>query len=153
MQEIERKWLVREIPKVTDLKHERIIQGYVAISSEGAEVRVRRVEDKCFETVKSEGGLTRYEIEVEISQEQFFALWPATEGRRLEKTRYTMKENGYELELDVYQGSLTGLVVAEVEFESAEESQRFSPPAWFGKEVTDDKHYKNSNLASLRRLP
>jgi hypothetical protein len=42
---------------VTELKHERIIQGYVAISSEGAEVRVRRKGDKCCETVKSEGGL------------------------------------------------------------------------------------------------
>src|SRR6185437_14960944 len=86
----------------------------------------------------------------EISQQQFLALWPSTEGRRLEKTRYTMKENGCQLELDVYQGSLTGLVVAEVEFESAEESQRFSPPSWFGKEVTNDKHYKNSNLALER---
>ena len=146
-QEIERKWLVRELPKLTELKHVRIVQGYLAISSDGTEVRVRRIGDKCFETVKSQGGLTRDETEVEISQEQFLALWPSTEGRRLEKTRYTMKENGCQLELDVYQGSLTGLVVAEIEFESAEESQRFSPPSWFGQEVTEDKHYKNSNLA------
>ena len=58
-----------------------------------------------------------------------------------------MKENGYPLELDVYEGSLAGLVVAEVEFETTEESQRFSPPDWFGKEVTEDKYYKNSHLA------
>jgi CYTH domain-containing protein len=58
-----------------------------------------------------------------------------------------MKENGYQLELDVYQGSLAGLVVAEIEFESVEESQRFSLPSWFGTEVTEDKHYKNSHLA------
>jgi CYTH domain-containing protein len=36
---------------------------------------------------------------------------------------------------------------AEIEFESAEESGRFSPPKWFGDEVTNDKHYKNSGLA------
>ena len=147
-QEIERKWLVRELPKLTELKHERIVQGYLAISfEEGVEVRIRRMGDKCFETVKSQGGLMRDETEIEISQEQFLALWPSTEGRRLEKTRYTMKENGCQLELDVYQGSLTGLIVAEIEFGSAEESQRFSPPSWFGDEVTEDTHYKNNNLA------
>ena len=146
-QEIERKWLVRELPKLTNLKHERIVQGYLAISSEGAEVRVRRRGDQCVETVKSQGGLTRDEIEIEISHGQFLALWPATEGRRLEKIRYTMNENGCQLELDVYQGSLAGLVIAEVEFESAEASQRFSPPSWFDKEVTENKHYRNSHLA------
>ena len=64
-----------------------------------------------------------------------------------------MRENGYPVELDVYQGSLAGLVVVEIEFETAEESQRFSPPAWFGKEVTEDRYYKNSNLALNGRYP
>src|SRR5256885_16681635 len=108
-QEIERKWLVRNLPSLGQLKHERIVQGYLAISSDGTEIRIRRTGDKCVETVKSQGGLTRDEIEVEISQDQFLALWPATEGRRLEKIRYTKEENGYQCELDVYQGSLAGL--------------------------------------------
>jgi adenylate cyclase len=138
---------VRYLPKLTGWKHDRIVQGYLAISSDGTEVRIRCTDDKCFETVKSQGDLIRNEIEVEILQDQFVALWPATEGRRLEKIRYAMKENGYPLELDVYEGSLAGLVVAEVEFKSTEESQRFSPPDWFGKEVTEDKYYKNSHLA------
>ena len=146
-QEIERKWLVQDLPGLGNLNCQQIIQGYPAISSAGAEIRIRRKGDKCFETVKSQGWLTRDELEVEISQDQFLALWPATEGRRLEKCRYTLSENGYQLELDIYQGSLEGLVVVEVEFKSAEESKRFSPPTWFGQEVTDDKHYKNSSLA------
>jgi len=58
-----------------------------------------------------------------------------------------MTENGHQVELDVYRGLLEGLVVAEVEFESAEESRRFAPPTWFGDEVTNNKHYKNSSLA------
>lgn len=160
-QEIERKWLVWDLPRLGELKREQIIQGYLAISSDGTEVRIRRKGDKWFETVKSQGGLTRDEIEVEISQDQFRMLWPATEGRRLEKTRYALEWNGYPLELDVYQGALAELVVAELEFESAEESKQFSPPAWFGEEVTEDKRYKNSSLAvngrsalpSLRRSP
>jgi len=145
--EIERKWLVREIPSLGEIPREQIIQGYLAISSDGTEVRVRRKGDEFVQTVKSRGGLARDEIEVEISPDQFRALWPATEGRRLEKTRYALEWNGYPLELDVYKGSLAGLAVVELEFESADESKRFSPPAWFGDEVTEDRRYKNSSLA------
>ena len=145
-QEIERKWLVHDLPGLKDLNCEQIIQGYLSISPHG-EIRIRRKGDECFETIKSQGGLTRNELEVEISQDQFRALWPATEGRRLEKRRYAVPENGYLVELDVYQGLLEGLVVAEIEFESTEESRRFVPPTWFGDEVTDDQQYKNSSLA------
>ena len=151
-QEIERKWLVRYVPKLEGLKYEQIHQGYLAISSDGTEVRIRRKGDTCFETVKSRGDLTRDEIEVELSQEQFRMLWPGTEGRRLEKTRYALNWNDHHIELDVYQGSLTGLVVAELEFKSVEESTEFSPPDWFGEEVTKDKRYKNSSLAFNRRV-
>ena len=93
-QKIERKWLVRDVPNLAGLKHEPIAQGYLAISSDGAEVRIRRMADTCFETVKSQGGLTRDALEVELSHNQFLALWPATEGRRVEKTPYMMQENG-----------------------------------------------------------
>ena len=88
-QEIERKWLVRDLPKLADLKHELIVQGYLSISSDGTEVRIRRMGDRCFETVKSLGGLTRDEIEIEISQVQFLALWPATRKETIhdERTR------------------------------------------------------------------
>jgi adenylate cyclase len=147
IQEIERKWLVRDLPELGGLKCEQIIQGYLAMSSDGTEVRIRRKGDTYFETVKSQGGLTRDETEVEISHDQFRLLWPATEGRRLEKTRYALPWNGYQLELDVYQSTLAGLIIAELEFESADESKRFYPPAWFGEEVTDDKRYKNCSLA------
>lgn len=53
---------------------------------------------------------------------------------------------------NVYQESLDGLVVAEVGFEPAEDSKRFSQSAWFGEEVTEDQHYKNSSLALKGRL-
>jgi CYTH domain-containing protein len=146
-QEIERKWLVRDLPEVGKLKCEQIIQGYLAISSDGTEVRIRRKGEKHFETVKTQGDLTRDELEIEISPEQFSLLWPATKGRRLEKTRYTLPWNSYQLELDVYQRDLDGLIIAELEFDSTDESKRFCQPGWLGEEVTDDKRYKNSSLA------
>jgi adenylate cyclase len=145
--EVERKWLVRDLQDLSAYQGKNVIQGYIAMSADGTEVRLRQTDGRFFQTVKTEGGLVRGEIEVELSKEQFEALWPATAGRRLEKTRYRVPWAGKQVELDVYHGSLTGLIVAEVEFSSDEETAQFAPPPWFGPEVTEDEHYKNVNLA------
>ena len=150
--EVERKWLVYTPPDLPAHQGKQVIQGYIAVSDDGTEVRLRQMGGQFFQTVKSEGGLIRDEIEVELSKQQFEALWPATAGRRLEKTRYPMPWGGQQVEVDVYHGSLAGLVVAEVEFTSARESTQFTPPPWFGDEVTEDETYKNVNLA-LRGKP
>jgi adenylate cyclase len=150
--EIERKWSVNEPPKLAKRKKVIIDQGYLAVSRRGTEVRLRRQNDKHFQTIKTGTGLQRGEIEVALSRKQFKSLWPATRGHRLEKVRYTLKWRGNKIELDVYQKELSGLVIAEVEFKSKKEAEAFSPPKWFGQEVTDDKSYKNVNLA-LRKKP
>ncbi len=52
------------------------------------------------------------------------------------------------LEIDVYEGRLSGLVVLEVEFQNSEESVQFVPPPEFNLiEVTGDKRYSNKQLA------
>jgi adenylate cyclase len=145
--EIERKWLVQDLPDLPRHEGKAVVQGYLAVAADGTEVRLRRTDGTCVETVKSGGGLVRDEIEVELSQDQFEALWPATAGRRLEKTRYTLRWQGQSVEVDVYHGALAGLIVAEVEFPSASASARFTPPSWFGMEATEDERYKNANLA------
>ena len=89
-------------------------------------------------TVKRGAGLSRDEVEVEISPEQFEALWPLTEGRRLRKRRHVLPHDGLEIEVDVYEGELEGLIVAEVEFESEDKARGFEPPAWLGDDVTGD---------------
>ena len=147
--EIERKFLVERVPDDLGGTARRIDQGYVALD-EGAEVRVRRIGDELWLTVKGTGGLARVEEELRLSREQFESLWPLTEGRRIEKTRHTLPGG---VEVDVYDGSLTGLVVAEIEFASEEESAAFDPPDWFGAEVTDDPRYKNRALAVGGRPP
>jgi len=150
--EIERKWLVNEAPKVSKRKKVTINQGYLAVNRNGTEVRLRQQDDKYFQTIKTGMGLQRGEIEVALSRKQFSSLWPATRGHRLEKVRYTLKWRGNRIELDVFKKKLFGLLIAEVEFKSKKEAGAFSPPKWFGQEVTDDKAYKNVNLA-LRKKP
>jgi CYTH domain-containing protein len=145
--EVERKWLVQDLPDLSGHKGQEVIQGYIALTVDGTEVRLRQTEGKFFQTVKSEGGLVRDEIEIELTKDQFEALWGATVGRRLKKTRYTLPWDGKEVELDVYDDSLAGLIIAEVEFMSASASAQFAPPQWLGAEVTEDRCYKNANLA------
>ena len=151
--EIERKWLLQDLPDLSRHAGKAIRQGYLAVAPDGTEVRLRQTDGTCLETVKSGGGLVRDEIEVELSQDQFEALWPATAGRRITKTRYTLPGEGATVEVDVYHDALAGLIVAEVEFPSASASARFFPPAWFGTEVTEDKRYKNVNLALHGKPP
>jgi len=153
--EIERKWLVDEPPaSALTQPADAIEQGYLAIGADGSEeVRVRRRGERCFLTVKAGHGLARAEREVELTPEQFETLWPATRGRRLEKSRRELEEaaggdgDRVVVELDVYEGGLSGLVVAEVEFPDEAAARRFRAPAWFGQEVTDDDAYKNRRLA------
>jgi adenylate cyclase len=143
--EIERKFLVERLPDGLGGRARRIDQGYLALDEHsGAEVRLRRLGDELWLTIKGEGGLARLEEEFPLGEEQFRSLWPLTEGRRVEKVRHELAGH---MEVDVYKGDLAGLVLAEVEFPSLEESTAFEPPEWFGAEVTEDPRYKNRALA------
>ncbi len=146
-EEIERKFLVYDPPSDYDkYPHKEIIQGYIVITDE-TEVRVRKKGENYFQTVKTGRGLIRKETEIEITQDQFDKLWKLTENRHIEKKRYEIHQEGVLIELDFYGGKLKDLVVAEVEFESAAKSGEFSPPEWFGREITEDEEFKNRHLA------
>jgi CYTH domain-containing protein/CHAD domain-containing protein len=147
--EIERKFLVRELPPSLDsYPREEIEQGYLAIDGE-VELRVRRSGGKkVVLTLKAGKGESRLEEEFEIDTSRFGALWPLTKDRRLQKVRYRIPAGGdLMFELDVYGGFLIGLMTVEVEFPSAEASAAFEPPPWIGEEVTRDESYKNQALA------
>jgi CYTH domain-containing protein len=152
--EIERKFLLAEEPDwLAACDSDDVEQGYLAIEpGTGAEVRLRRIAGARFLTVKQGSGLTRAENEIELSAGQFEALWPLTEGRRIAKTRYRVPHDGATIEVDVFRGALAGIRTAEVEFESEAASAEFDPPAWVGRDVTDDPRYANETLA-IEGLP
>lgn len=89
-------------------------------------------------TKKSGGGLQREEEENEIDRDSFYNMWRATVGKRVEKTRYEIPFEGQTIELDLFTGSLAGLMTAEVEFASIEASQSFTPPEFLGNDITND---------------
>ena len=145
--EVERKFLVGEPPDLDGAESDEIEQGYLAIGSEG-EVRVRRKGEKLVLTAKRGSGLSREEAEVELDRASFDELWELTEGRRLRKRRHVIPHGELKIELDIYEGDLEGLRVAEIEFSSEDEANAFDPPDWIGEEVTGDPRYLNETLAS-----
>ena len=149
--EIERKFLVGEgaAPDLDEYPSDAIRQGYIAIAPDGTEVRIRERGGRHVITVKSGPSRARVEEEIRIDARQFDALWPLTEGRRLEKRRYLIPDDdGLTIELDVYAGELAGLITAEIEFESEEQARRYQPAPWFRAEVTGAARYSNQALAT-----
>jgi adenylate cyclase len=145
--EIERKFLVDELPGDLDWHDERALrQGYVALDGD-TEVRVRDDDGSWRLTIKHGGGGRRVEEDMEVDARRGEALWELTEGRRVEKRRRRMAYGSAMLEIDEYEGDLRGLLVAEVEFDDEAASDAFTPPDWFGSEVTEDGRYKNRALA------
>lgn len=147
-EEIEKKFLIKSLPENFGLAKKFCIrQGYVAIEDGKFEVRIREKSGKFYQTVKSMNNLNRIEIEFEMRNEDFEKLWEITEGRRIYKTRSELFDSKVKIEIDIYEGELNGLQIAEVEFNSILDSENFVPPVYFGKEVTNDKRYKNYLLA------
>jgi adenylate cyclase len=146
--EIERKFLLSGLPSVLAFARRRPIrQGYVALDGD-TEVRVRRTPAGSTLTIKRGSGEVRLEEELELDPRQADALWELTDGRRLEKARREMRVDGAEASVDEYSGALDGLVVVEVEFEDEAAARAFTPPPWFGREVTGDPGYANRSLSA-----
>jgi adenylate cyclase len=151
--EIERKFLVPadstfELPE----SGVRLRQGYLAIDGQ-VEVRVRSSEAGSVLTVKAGAGRVRTEVERSLTADEADALWPHTEGRRVEKVRYAVAlDGGLVAEVDVYEGALAGLRTVEVEFADEESADTFAIPAWIGRELTSETGWSNAALA-LRGRP
>ena len=147
--EIERKFLVRELPKdLARCPHAEIDQGYLALEGHGIQVRLRKADEKLTLTYKRNQENGREEREVILTPEQFAVLWPGTSDRRLIKTRYAVPLGDLVVEIDLYHGRHEGLIVAEVEFSEEEEARSFQPPPWLGEDVSHDPRYSNQLLAS-----
>ena len=146
MQEIERKFLIRNEFKPFAKKAIRITQGYLSSVPERV-VRVRIYGDKGFLTIKGIGnasGTTRFEWEKEISVVEAQSLLNLCEPGVIDKIRYLIEVENYTYEVDEFFGENEGLVIAEIELPS--EDAVFPKPDWLGEEVTGDRRYYNSML-------
>ncbi|MDO7172020.1 CYTH domain-containing protein [Mariniflexile sp. AS56] len=148
MIEIERKFLVNSNRYKTEaFKSTRIIQGFLNTHKERT-VRVRLKGDMGFITVKgasTHDGLSRFEWEKSLLKEEVEALLKLCEPGIIDKTRYEVNVGNHIFEVDEFYGENDGLVVAEVELNS--ENETFLKPDWLGEEVTGAIKYYNSQLS------
>jgi CYTH domain-containing protein len=142
--EIEKKFTVRSMPKLDDYDYHKIEQAYI---NRKPTMRIRRQDDEYYFTYKGEGLMAREEYNLPLNEEAYCHLKEKADGKVITKTRYLIPYGGYTIELDVFEGELSPLVIAEVEFPSIEEAKSFTPPEWFDKDVTSDPKYQNSNLS------
>jgi CYTH domain-containing protein len=149
--EVERKFRVRALPGSLG-DPTRLRQAYVAVEGD-VEVRVRDQGGTHLLGVKGGRGIQRTEVEVEIGAAAFDELWALAPDRRIDKARHRVAVDGHVAEVDVYAGSLEGLVVVEVEFPTREDAEAFVPPPWFGDEVTGDPRWSNAALAASGAPP
>lgn len=146
--EIERKFLVKnENFKKEFYKKTRIKQGYLN-SDKSRTVRIRITDDAAFLTIKGKSnttGTTRFEWEKEIDKTEGEQLLLLCEPSIIDKTRFYVKNDSHIIEVDEFYGDNQGLMVAEIELNSENES--FKTPTWLGKEVTIHEKYYNSKLS------
>jgi adenylate cyclase len=145
--EIERKFLVTDASwREQCTKSERLRDGLVAVS-DGLKVRVRLYEDRATLAIKTKrvGGV-RDEYEYEIPRSHAEELLATHCGyRKLEKTRHHVQHEGFQWIIDIYEGILKGVIIAEVELERPD--AHVPLPKWVGREVTNDPRY--TKLAML----
>lgn len=148
MVEIERKFLVHsDAFKALAFSKHQIAQGYLNSHPERT-VRIRIKGESGFLTIKGKGnasGMTRFEWETELSLIEAKPLLALCEKGVIHKTRYEVKSGKHTFEVDVFAEENEGLIVAEIELSSEDES--FEKPDWLGKEVTNDKRYYNAYLS------
>ena len=144
--EIERKYLVRQLPEhLETYPSHRIEQGYLCTAPV---VRIRRQDEEYWLTYKSKGLMVREEYNLPLTREAYLHLRPKTDGILICKTRYLIPlGGGLTAELDVFHDDYEGLFLVEVEFPSEEAAEAFLPPEWFGEDVTFSSAYHNSTLS------
>lgn len=147
--EIEHKYLVdqAEWDKSGAAEFVEIRQGYLQ-SDPDKTIRVRTKADKGYFTIKGKTmGASRLEFEYEIPLADANELLDKFCSQLIEKKRYHFVHNGKTWEVDVFEGLNQGLIVAEIELDSEQES--YTLPNWIGDNVTNDVRYANSNLAIM----
>jgi len=148
MIEIERKFLVKNVDFLPEQDAGFNIQQAYIMESNDRSLRVRIKNERAFLTLKiGKNALERLEFEYEISLVEAQAMLQCC-SRVLHKKRFEVWHQNVRWEVDVFQGDLLGLYLAEVELESLD--QNIELPDWVGEEVTHDPQYLNVNL--IKRL-
>lgn len=157
--EIERKYLIKQIPSdLSRYPFHQIEQAYLNIDPV---VRIRKQDEEYYLTYKGKGMISREEYNLHLDKKAYYHLLTKHDGNVITKTRYLIPLNNPQfipgfivkpnlqltIELDLFEGDLATLVLAEIEFPDIETANALIMPDWFQKDVSNDSRYHNSNLS------
>jgi hypothetical protein len=151
--ELERRWVadVARLPDLANRPYRQIEDLYlegrlrlraITHSSTGAkEFRLR----KKYERIDPLGGPVTV---LNLTEAEYGAL-AGLPGARVRKRRYVI--DGFNV--DVFEGVLAGLALAEIETESRNEAEAAVAPSWAGREVSGDQKFLGWSLARATAPP
>lgn len=150
--ERERRFLVEALPDVEPVADRHITDLYIdgtrlrlrlsVGTVDGASEVVRKLTQKIPLGGPRSLGVQGWITNTYLDESEYERL-AALPGVMLTKRRLSIEAMG----VDVFEGALDGLVIAEAEFGSDEEMAAFLPPPWCGREVTNDIEYTGRRLA------
>ncbi|HEY4092449.1 MAG TPA: CYTH domain-containing protein [Luteibacter sp.] len=150
--EIERKFLLAgDGWRAQVERSEPMAQGYLvgmgAIEGGHAKssVRLRISGEQAWLNIKSATlGIERQEYEYAVPLADARHMLDTLADGRVEKVRHHVMLDGAHFEIDEFTGANQGLIVAEIELDSADAA--YPTPGWLGREVSDQVRYYNVNL-------
>ena len=148
--EIERKFLLANDGWKSQVVRRTHIRDGLIANNNGNKARVRIADSNATITLKSRRrGPIRTEFEYAIPySDALEILQTMCDGRVLDKVRHFIPYAGSLWHVDVYEGIFSGVVLAEVELQHA--NQELDLPPWIGNEVTNDPRYRKLNMRRQR---
>ena len=148
--EIERKFLLVNDGWKNGVTRRICIRDGLIASNNGNKARVRISDSNATITLKSRRrGPSRTEFEYPISySDAEEMLRSLCDGQVLDKVRHVIIHADAVWHVDVYEGILNGVVLAEVELQQA--NQKLNLPGWVGEQVTGDARYRKINMLTQR---
>ncbi|WP_062015788.1 CYTH domain-containing protein [Aureimonas sp. AU4] len=145
--EIERKFLVRDDSWRPLADGGRSFRQFYIAMDKGVSVRLRVADERlAWLTIKTGAGLSRGEYEYPVPVADARDLEAARRGEVVAKRRFRVPHGDLTVEVDVFEGALAPLVLAEIELPS--EAHEIELPSFLGREVTGDEGYSNGALAA-----
>ncbi len=151
--EIERKYTIRTLPQNLEQYPCHLIEQ--AYLNTNPVVRIRKEDDTYYLTYKGNGMMAREEYNLPLNEASYYHLLEKADGTVITKKRYVLplsdfcpdnRDNLF-IELDIFEGKLAPLIIAEIEFPTKEMAESFTPPDIFLEDVTFNPKYHNSNLS------
>jgi CYTH domain-containing protein len=154
--ELERRSIVEHLPeRLAQDQGWRITDRYIT----NTRLRLRRMEpltgaeallklgQKEVPSPPDFSRMTITSIYLSPAEYDVLAVLPA---RELHKTRYSLEDAGCTYGVDVFDGQLAGLILAEVGFETPDQmNEQRHLPRWVLREVSDDLRFTGGALAGL----